>query len=100
MLDYWIFQIIILPILTEVLTGNYWLLLLCLGCAFSQRSIPFGYLFSFTGLGSSGSSAVFIAEEVEGVGDKGSGNTTIVDVQTLLEDFLNMSVSFMKIFLL
>jgi hypothetical protein len=34
-------------------------------------------------------SGVFI---VDGVGDKGSGNTTTVDVQTLLESFLNMSL--------
>jgi hypothetical protein len=30
-------------------------------------------------------SGVFIAEEVDGVGNKGSGDTTAVDVQTLLE---------------
>jgi hypothetical protein len=33
---------------------------------------------------------VFIAEEVDGVGDEVSGNTTTVDVQTLLEAFLDM----------
>jgi hypothetical protein len=42
--------------------------------------------------GSSGScyvfSGVFIAEEVDGAGDEGSGDTTMVDVQTILEDFL------------
>jgi hypothetical protein len=38
-------------------------------------------------------SGVFIAEEVDGVGDTGSGDTTTVDVQTLLEAFLNMSLS-------
>jgi len=54
---------------------------------------------SFASLGSSGSSSVFLAEEV-GVGDKGSGNTKIVDVQTLLKDVLNMSVSFMQNFFL
>jgi hypothetical protein len=37
-------------------------------------------------------SGVFIAEEVDGAGDKGSGDTTTVDVQTLLEVFLNMSL--------
>lgn len=36
-------------------------------------------------------SGVFIAEGVDGVGDMGSGDTT-VDVQTHLEVFLNMSV--------
>jgi hypothetical protein len=37
-------------------------------------------------------SGVFIAEEVDGVGDSGSGDTTMVDVQTLLEAFLHMSL--------
>ena len=37
-------------------------------------------------------SGVFIAEEVEGVGDKDSEDTTIIDIQTLLEAFLNMSL--------
>jgi hypothetical protein len=35
-------------------------------------------------------SGVFIAEEVDGVGDKESGDTTAVHVQTLFEVFLNM----------
>jgi len=47
------------------------------------------------GSGSSGSSAVFagglIAEEV-GVGHKGPGDTTTVDVLTFLEFFLSMSL--------
>jgi hypothetical protein len=51
---------------------------------------------SSAGLGSSRSYSVFygvyIAEEVDGVRDKVSGNTTTVDVQTLLEAFLNMSL--------
>ena len=51
---------------------------------------------SFAGLGLSRSSSVFsgvlTAEEVDGVGDKWSGDTTVVDVQTLLEAFLNMSL--------
>lgn len=37
-------------------------------------------------------SGVFIAEAVDGVGKKGSGGTTVVDVQTLLETTLNMSL--------
>jgi hypothetical protein len=83
------------------------LLLLYLGCITNLRSIPFGYIvhllvqecqgpFLFF-LGSSVStrdagwpgdcgSGVFTAEEVDGVGDKGSGDTTILDVETLLED--------------
>ena len=47
------------------------------------------------GSGSSASSSIFSgvfgAEEVDGVGDKGSGDTT-VDVQTLFKHFLNMSL--------
>jgi hypothetical protein len=31
---------------------------------------------------------VFIAEEVDGAGDEGSGDTTMVDVQAILEDLL------------
>jgi len=33
-------------------------------------------------------SGVFIAKDIDGVGDKESGNTTMVDVQTTLEAFL------------
>lgn len=36
-------------------------------------------------------SEVFIAEQVDGVGDNGSGETTMVNVRTLLEAFLNLS---------
>jgi len=39
-------------------------------------------------------SEVFIAEEVNGVGEKGSGDTTTVDVQAALEDFFNKSMRF------
>jgi hypothetical protein len=35
---------------------------------------------------------VYLAEEVDGLGDKGSGNITIFDLQTLLEEFLGMSL--------
>jgi hypothetical protein len=35
-------------------------------------------------------SAISIAKEVDGVGDKWSGNTTMVGVQALLYAFLNM----------
>jgi len=48
------------------------------------------------GLGSSGSCSVlygvFIAEEDNRVGHKGSGENTMASVQTFLEVFLNMSV--------
>jgi hypothetical protein len=40
-------------------------------------------------------SQIFIAEEVGGVGDEGSGDTTRVHVQTLLEAAL--SISMMKL---
>jgi hypothetical protein len=35
-------------------------------------------------------SAVFILEEVDGVGDSGSGDATTVEVQTLLDAVLNI----------
>lgn len=37
-------------------------------------------------------SGVFVAEEVDEVGKKWSGDTTVFDVQTVLEAFLNMSL--------
>jgi len=37
-------------------------------------------------------SGVFIAEEVDGIGDKGSGDIVTFKVQALLEAFLNMSL--------
>jgi len=36
-------------------------------------------------------SGVFIAEEVDGIWDQGTGNTVTVDVQTVLVAFFNMS---------
>jgi len=51
-----------------------------LGCTTNWRSIPFGDLFHLLVQGSSGSSSVifgvFIAEEIAGVGDLGSRETT------------------------
>jgi hypothetical protein len=44
---------------------------------------------------------VFIAEEVDGLGDMGSCNTTAVDIHILLEVFLHVSLisdSMMKLF--
>ena len=35
---------------------------------------------------------VYVAKEVDAVENKGSGNTTLVDLQTLLEAFLNVSL--------
>jgi len=82
------------PTLTQVLTGNFLLLLLDFGCIADQRSIAFGYLIHLLvqrhlgsllffgdssvstsdaeGPGGCGS-GVFIAEEVDGVGDERSG---------------------------
>ena len=37
---------------------------------------------------------IFIAEEVDEAGDKGSGGSTEADVQTLLEAVLNMFLAF------
>jgi hypothetical protein len=67
-----------------------------LGCTTNQRSILFGYLLHLLVQGHHGPLlgffGIFIAEEVDGVGDMGSGATTTVDVQTLLEAVLNMSL--------
>jgi hypothetical protein len=47
-------------------------LLIYLSCTTNQRIIPFGYVLSFAGSGSSCLfSVVFITEEVVEVGDKG-----------------------------
>ena len=40
-----------------------------------------------------------IAEEVGGAGEKGSGDTTTVDIQILLEAFLSMSLRVGTVFL-
>jgi hypothetical protein len=68
----------------------------CLGCTTNQTRIPIGYLFDLLVQGHQGPllffSGVFVAEEVDWVGDQESGDTTTVDVQTLLEAFLNMSL--------
>jgi hypothetical protein len=58
----------------------------------NQRSIPFGYLLHLLVQGHQSPllcfSGVFIAEVFDGVGDKGSGDTTKVNVETPLEAFL------------
>jgi hypothetical protein len=56
----------------------------------NQRSILFGYLLHLLIQGHQGLvfSRVFIAEHVDGEGDKESGYSTMVDVQTTLEAFL------------
>jgi hypothetical protein len=70
-------------------------MLLYLDYTKNQSRIPFGYLLHvlvqvvrILSL----FSTVFIAAEVDGVGNKGSAVTTMVDVQTHLEAFLNMSI--------
>lgn len=57
-----------LPILTKVLTGNFLLLLLYLGCTTNQGSISFGYICNLLVLGHHGPfvfSGVCVAEELE-----------------------------------
>ena len=75
--------------------NNCLLLLLYVGCTTDYRGIPPEYLSSicwFRAWGSSSAfSGVFIVEEVEGVGDKRSRDTT-VEVQPLLAAFWKMSL--------
>jgi len=61
-------------------------------CTINQRSIPFGYFLHLLAQSSSsppGFTGVFIAEEVDGIGNKRSGDNTIFDVQIFLEALLN-----------
>jgi len=69
---------------------NFLSLLQHLGYTNNQRSILVRYLLHLLVLGHQGLvfSGVFIAKDIDGVGDKESGNTTMVDVQTTLEAFL------------
>jgi hypothetical protein len=39
-------------------------------------------------------SGVFIVEEVDGVGDRGSRGASVADVQTIVVAFMNMSVRY------
>jgi len=68
--------------MTSVLTDIFLLLLLYFGCTTTQ-SIPSGLCPSSAGSGPSESSfafyAVFIAEGIDGVGDKGSVGTPVND---------------------
>jgi hypothetical protein len=60
-----------------------------MGCTTNQ-STTFRYLLSLLVHGHQGPhlySGVFTTEEVDGVEDKGSGDTTMVDVQTVLKAF-------------
>jgi hypothetical protein len=64
------------------------LLSLYFGCTTNHRSISFGYLLISIRFYVSG---VFIDEEVDGIGDKGSGHTTTAAEWALLEAFMNCS---------
>jgi hypothetical protein len=72
-----------------VLTGKFLLLLLYIGCATNQWISPLP-----AGSGMFGSYSVFCGDSLvytwyaEGVGYKGSGDTTRVNVETILEAFL------------
>ena len=67
---------------------------LYLCCTTNQRSILFGYLLHPLIEGHQGHVLCIlescVAEEVDGVGDKGSGNTAMVEMRTFLEAFLNI----------
>jgi hypothetical protein len=66
-----------------------------LGSKTNHSHIPFGYLPHLLVQGHQGPpvfSGALIAEAVDGVRDKGSGDSTTVDVQTLKEAFLNISL--------
>jgi len=79
-------------ILMYVPTGNFLLLFLHLCCTTNQRSILFGYFLHPLAQSSwspPGFSGVSIAEEVDIIGDKRSGDNTMIDVQILLEALSN-----------
>jgi len=72
--------------------GNSFLPLQYLACTTNQRSMLFGYLLHLL-VGHQEPLLCFIvlrAAEFDGVGYNVSGDTTMVDVQSLLEDFLYM----------
>jgi hypothetical protein len=66
-----------------------------LGCTTKQRSIPFEYQLHLLNKGHQCPllyfPRVFIVE-VDGVGDRGTGDTTMVDVYRHTWDLLNMSL--------
>ena len=80
------------PILTYVLTSNFLFLLLYLGLHNYSEEYSFWISPSSAGSGSSASSSVFtgvfVAGEVNGIADKGSGDTTVVDSQKILEPLM------------
>jgi hypothetical protein len=74
---------------TDLSFYNYLLLFQLVDCTTNHRSIPSGYLLHLLVQSDQGPLVAFIADEVGGVGDKKSVDTT-VDVQTQLEAFLNI----------
>jgi hypothetical protein len=71
-------------------------LLLYFDSTTNQRSIPFGYLLHLLVQNQQGTllfSGVFIDEEVDGIGDRGSEHNTTVDDQTISNVFSNMSLT-------
>ena len=97
----------------QTVPGNILLLLLQLGCTTNQRSIPLAYLLHMLSQAYHGpiqyflelfsvysdaersracGSGVFTADEVDGVGDKGSQGTTMVSFKTLLPKPLNLTL--------
>jgi hypothetical protein len=72
-------------ILTQFLASHFLLVLLYLGRT-TNRSIPFGYLLNLLGHGHEGLLVCFVfIALVDGVGRKGSEDTTTVDVETFFE---------------
>jgi len=79
-------------ILMYVPTGNFLILLLHLCCTTNQRNILFGYFLyplAQSSWSPPGLSGVFIDKEVDVIGEKRSGDNTMIDVQILLEALLN-----------
>jgi hypothetical protein len=73
----------LVPITTQILTGNFLLLLLHLGCRTNHRSIP-SFICYFRAIRVLFcASKAFIAEEVYGVPDDMSGYTVKVAVHIL-----------------
>jgi hypothetical protein len=71
---------------------------LYLGCKTNQKSTPLEYLLRLLIQGHQGPFlcffGVFLTEEVDGVRGNGPGDSKVVDVQTLLEAFLNVSLRY------
>jgi len=68
------------PLLTQVFTGNFLLLIVYLGCTTNQRSVRLGYFLHLLVRGPLLFSGVFIAEEDDRLEDTGLRGTIVVDV--------------------